>query len=118
MTPENQTKTSSTTSTQSTPSAAPKAAMFGLPSLPSFDPMAMFGASQQAFAKLMTDAYGRVRSFADQIATVEGQLLTRAQGAVSSWAQLTQDAIAYTAQLSAEARKLGLESMHKMNPGS
>jgi len=34
--------------------------------------------------------------------------------AVATWAQLTQDAIAYSAQLSAEARKLGLDAATKL----
>ena len=37
-------------------------------------------------------------------------MIGRAQGAVANFAQLAQDAIAYGAQLSAEARKLGLEA--------
>jgi hypothetical protein len=80
----------------------------------SFDPMQYWTASQQAFQKAMADAQTRAQAFADQCATVESQVTARAQGAVASWAQLAQDAIAYTAQLSAEARKLGLETARKL----
>jgi hypothetical protein len=100
---------------------APKAAP--LPEMPfpqfgSFDPMAYWTQSQQAFQKLMTDSYARAQSFADQYAALEAQVVSRAQGAVANWAQLTQDAIAYSAQLSAEARKLGFESARKMSAGA
>jgi hypothetical protein len=84
----------------------------------SFDPMAYWTQSQQTFAKAMSDAYGRAQAFADQYASLEAQLITRAQGAVASWAQVTQDAIAYGAQLSAEARKLGFEAARRAGAGA
>jgi hypothetical protein len=83
-----------------------------------FDPMAYWTTSQQTFAKAMSDAYGRAQSFADQYAALEAQLVTRAQGAVATWAQLTQDAIAYSAQLSAEARKVGFEAARRAGAGA
>jgi hypothetical protein len=79
-----------------------------------FDPYAMWTASQQAFAKMMADGYGRAQAYADQYAALESQMIARAQAAVASWAQLTQDAIAYGGQLSAEARKLSLDTFKKM----
>jgi len=85
---------------------------------PSFDPMAYWTQSQQAFQKLVTDSYARAHSFAEQYAALETQMISRAQGAVANWAQLTQDAIAYSAQLSAEARKLGFETARKMSVGA
>mgnify|MGYP001262290504 CR=1 FL=1 len=87
-------------------------------SFASFDPMTYWTTSQQAFQRMVTDAYGRAQTFAEQYAALEAQLVQRAQGAVASWAQLTQDAIAYSAQLSAEARKLGIETYRKMNVGA
>ena len=78
------------------------------------DPMAYWTQSQQAFQKLMSEAHGRAQAFADQYATLEAQMISRAQGAVATWAQLTQEAIAYGAQLSTEARKLSVETMKKM----
>jgi hypothetical protein len=71
------------------------------------DPVAMWTASQQAFAKMMTEGYGHY-------AALESQMIARANAAVATWAQLTQDAIAYSAQLSAEARKLGLDAVTKL----
>jgi hypothetical protein len=84
----------------------------------SFDPMAYWTQSQQVFQKLVTDSYARAHSFAEQYAALETQMISRAQGAVSNWAQLAQDAIAYSAQLSAEARKLGFETARKMSVGA
>ena len=84
----------------------------------SFDPMAYWTQSQQTFQKLVTESYARAQSFAEQYAALETQMISRAQGAVSNWAQLTQDAIAYSAQLSAEARKLGFETARKMSVGA
>ncbi|HEY1557078.1 MAG TPA: hypothetical protein VGF94_19720, partial [Kofleriaceae bacterium] len=81
---------------------------------PSFDPMAMFAASQQAFQQMMTDAQGRARAFADEYAQLEAQLVARAKQAIDTWAQLAHDALAYSAQLSAEARKLGVDAARKM----
>jgi hypothetical protein len=98
-----------TETSQSKSQATPKAE----PPFPSFDPMTFWSTSQQAFHKAMTDAYGRAQSWADQYAAMEQLFVSRAQGAVSNWAQLTQDAIAYSAQLSAEARKLGLDAIRK-----
>jgi hypothetical protein len=84
----------------------------------SFDPMAMWTNGQAQFSKLMTDALGRVSSFGDQFVAFEGQMVERAQGAVTTWAKLTQDAIAYGAQLSSEARKTSLETAKKFGIGA
>lgn len=78
-----------------------------------FDPMTAWTTGQAAFHQMMTDAMTRMASLTDDVATLEHQLIARAQGAVASWAQLTQEAIAYGAQLSAQARKLGLETARK-----
>lgn len=79
-----------------------------------FDPMAAWTTAQQTFHKMVTDALSRAQSFVDEYGALEQQMYTRAQGAVQNWAQLTQDAIAYAAQLSAQARKLGIETARKM----
>ena len=84
----------------------------------SFDPMAFFVATQQTWQKAFADAYGRSQSFADQYAALESQLVARTQAAVANWAQLTQDAISYSAQLSAEARKLTVEAYRKAAVGA
>ena len=84
----------------------------------SFDPIAYWGAAQQAFQRMTADAQGRAQAFADQYGALEAQLVQRAQGAVAAWAQLTQDAIAYGAQLSAEARKISLDACRRMSTGA
>ncbi|HEY1814947.1 MAG TPA: hypothetical protein VGG74_21515 [Kofleriaceae bacterium] len=91
-----------------TKTAAPAATMFA-----GFDPMTAWTTGQAAFHQMMTDAMARFASFSEDVAALEHQMVTRAQGAVASWAQLSQDAIAYGAQLSAQARKLGLETARK-----
>lgn len=110
--PETNTNTKTAPKTESTnPFAA-------LPSFAQFDPMGIWAQSQQAFAKMMTDSTTRWQSFADQYAQVEQQVATHAQNAVTNWAQLAKDAIAYGTQLSAEARKLSLETAKKMGVGA
>jgi len=84
------------------------------PSMPTFDPMAMWAQSQQAFTKMINDSLTRWQSFGDQYAAVEQQVASHAQAAVTQWAQLAKDAIAYGQQLSAEARKLSVEAAKKM----
>ena len=79
-----------------------------------FDPMTAWTQGQQAFTQMMADAFVRMTSFAEEYATLESQFVIRAQGAVQNWAQLTSDAIAYGAQLSAQARKTGFENAKKL----
>jgi len=83
-----------------------------------FDPMAYWNASQQTFQKMLVDACGRAQAFADQYAQLEAQFVSRAQSAVANWAQLTNEALAYSAQLSAEARKLSFETARRMGIGT
>jgi hypothetical protein len=87
-------------------------------STPSFDPIAAWTASQQAFLKMFGDAQGRAQAFVDEYAALEAQMLARAKTAIDSWAQLANDALAYSAQLSAQARKLGLEAARKVGAAS
>jgi hypothetical protein len=93
---------------------------FEMPTNPfaAFDPMAYWNTSQQSFQKMLVDAYGRAQAFADQYAAMEQQFISRAQTAVSNWAQLTNEALAYGAQLSAEARKIGFETAKRMGVGA
>ena len=77
-------------SNQPEPKTAPLANPFT-----AFDPMSMFAATQQAFARLMTDAFERAESMSTQ------------------YAQLTHDALSYSAQLASEARKLGFDSLRR-----
>jgi len=105
--------TETKTETKTTASAQIPAAAFANP-FAGFDPMGAWTQGQHAFHQMMADAYGRMQSFAEEYAAMESQLVTRAQGAVQNWAQLTADAFAYGAQLSAQARKLGLENAKKL----
>jgi hypothetical protein len=95
-----------------TPKTAPSSTPF--PTLPTFDPMAMWAQSQAAFTKMINDSMARWQSFGDQYAAVEQQVASHAQTAVTQCAQLAKDAIAYGQQLSAEARKLSIETAKKM----
>ena len=79
-----------------------------------FDPMAAFTASQQAMHDLWADTHARAHAFVDEYAQLEAQMMARAKQAIETWAQLAQDALAYSAQLSAQARKLGLEAAKKI----
>ncbi len=79
-----------------------------------FDPMTAWTQGQAAFHQMMADAFGRMSLVAEQYASIESQLVTRVQGAVANWAQLTNDAIAYGAQLSTHARKAGIANAQKL----
>jgi hypothetical protein len=82
--------------------------------LPTFDPMAMWAQGQAQMQKLIGDATSRWQAFAEQYAQIEQQVSSHAQTAVTNWAQLAKDAIAYGVQLSAEARKLSVETAKKL----
>ncbi len=106
--------------TPETPKTIPSAPSFpqGFPQVPSFDPLAMWQQGQQAFTKMMNDSLSRWQAFGDQYAAIEAQVSTQAQNAVTQWAQLAKDAIAYGSQLSAEGRKLAAEAAKKMGVGA
>ena len=108
----NETKTSSTPNASTSTAGATAGSFPG--SLPGFDPMAAWAQGQQMFTKLMTDSVGRWETFAAQYASIEQQVASHATTAVNHWAQLAKDAIAYGQQLSAEARKLSVETAKKM----
>jgi hypothetical protein len=75
-------------------------------------------ASQEAFQKMIGDAFGRSQAFGDEVAALEAQMAQRAHDAVDQWAKLAHDTINYGTQLSAQARKLGLETARKITPGA
>ena len=102
------TATMSTEKTASNPTPPPPF------TLPNMDPMAIWAESQAQLTKMMTAALGRWQSFGDQYANVEAQVQAHAQNAVTNWAQLAKDAIAYGVQLSTDARKLSVETAKKM----
>ena len=101
------------TKTNPTPANPPKTDSNANP-FASFDPMAAFVASQQAFHKMLADAQTRAQALADEYAQLEAQMIARAKQAIETWAQLAHEALAYSAQLSAEARKLGLDAARKL----
>lgn len=80
----------------------------------SFDPMQMWAQGQAQMQKMMGDAVTRWQAFSDQVAQIEQQVSSHAQTAVTNWAQLAKDAIAYGVQLSAEARKLSIDTAKKL----
>ena len=80
-----------------------------------FDPSAFWAQGQQAFTKMMSESLARWQSFADQYAAIESQVASHAQAAVTNWAQLAKDAIAYGQQLSAEARKMATDATKKLS---
>src|SRR5262245_41641578 len=83
-----------------------------------FDPMAAWSASQQQFHKMMSEAYSRWQAWADEYATLEGQMFTRARAAIDTWAQVSRDTLAYCEQLSAQARKISTEAVRKASVGA
>ena len=83
-----------------------------------FDPMAAWQAGQATWHKMMTDAFTRAQSWADEYASIEAQMYGRAVQAVDTWAQLARDTIHYSQQLSIQARKLGFEAARKAGVGA
>ncbi len=83
-----------------------------------FDPMTAWTNAQQNLQKLVSDAYARTQAWADEYATLEAQMFARANQAVDTWAQLAHDSIAYTSNLSAQARKIGFEAVRKTGFGA
>jgi hypothetical protein len=82
-----------------------------------FDPMTAWTAGQQQMHQWMADAMKRMAVLADEYAALEAQMISRAHGAVANWAQLAQDALVYGAQLSAQARKISVETARKFSNG-
>jgi hypothetical protein len=83
-----------------------------------FDPMAAWTAGQATWHKMMSDAFGRTQAWADEYASIEAQMYSRALQAVDTWAQLARDTIHYSQQLSIQARKLGFEAARKAGVGA
>ena len=77
------------------------------------DPMKAWEQTTQVWQKMFTDAQGQAQKWADEYASLEKQLFVRAGQAIDTWAQLAKDSLAYTEQLSAQARKLGFDAARK-----
>ncbi len=78
------------------------------------DPMGYWASFRQAMGAAQAQASAQAGKLDAQYADLEAQLVDRAQTAVATWAQLANDAIAYGAKLSVEARKLGADAAKKM----
>ena len=101
-----------------TQNPAPKTEATAQNPFASFDPMAAWTTAQQTFHKMFADAAARAQAFGEEYAALEAQMYAKAQAGIANWAQLTQDALAYSAQLSQQARKLGGEAARKMGVGA
>lgn len=106
----NETKTNQSPKTE--PAAAPHNPFAA------FDPTGVWTQAQANWQKMMGEAYGRAQSWANELAAMESQMFVRANGAIDTWAQLAHDTLAYSAQLSAQARKLGFEAARKAGVGA
>ena len=78
-----------------------------------FDPAGAWGAAQQSWQKMISESFSRAQTWADEYASIEKQMLDRANEAVDTWAKVAHDTIAYSQQLTAQARKLGVEAARK-----
>ena len=77
------------------------------------NPMGAWTTTQQTWQKVVGDHFVRAQAWSDEYEKNEGEMVKRAHGAVDTWAQLAHDTINYTAQLSAQARKLSTEAVRK-----
>lgn len=82
------------------------------------NPVTAWSTSQQAMRQMMTDSVNRAQAWGDEYAALEAQMLARANAAIDTWAQLAHDTLSYTAQLSAQARKLSVEAARKAGVGA
>jgi hypothetical protein len=82
--------------------------------LSAFDPTLYWAGFRDAMHNATSKASSTADQYTAQYAALETQLIERAHSAVQTWAQLSHDAIAYAAQLSTEARKLGVEAARKV----
>jgi len=79
----------------------------------SANPMGAWTAAQAQFGKMMADSFVKTQSWSDEYAANESEMVKRAHGAVDTWATLAHDTINYSAQLSAQARKLSFDAARK-----
>ena len=78
-----------------------------------FDPAGAWGVAQQTWHKMISESFSRAQTWADEYASIEKQMFDRANEAVDTWAKVAHDTIAYSQQLTAQARKLGIEAARK-----
>src|SRR6185436_15888307 len=77
------------------------------------NPMGAWTVAQTQFQKMIADSFVKTQAWSDEYAANEAQMVQRAHGAIDTWAQLAHDTINYSAQLSAQARKLSFEAARK-----
>ncbi|MBP8807445.1 MAG: hypothetical protein KBG48_14400 [Kofleriaceae bacterium] len=95
------TTASATSNSTSSKARSPFELPFAMPMMP------------DAFAQLMRDQIARTQAVMGELASYEGQAVTRARTAVDELSRLANDSITYVGQLSAEWRKLSLEAMQR-----
>jgi hypothetical protein len=77
------------------------------------NPFGAFVSSQATFQKAVADSFTRAQAWTDEYAANEAEMTKKAHSAVDAWAALAHDSINYTAQLSAQARKLSFDAARK-----
>jgi hypothetical protein len=73
----------------------------------------MFARGQEAFARAMSEQVERTQKVMDELTGYEAVAVQRARAAVADLAKLATDSIDYCAKLSAEWRKLALETTRR-----
>lgn len=77
------------------------------------NPLAAWTTATAGAQKLAADSLARAQAWSEEYAATEADVAKRAHSAVDTWAQLAHDSINYTAQLSAQARKLSFDAARK-----
>ena len=77
------------------------------------NPLGAWTQTQASFQKMVGDSFVRTQAWSDEYVAQETQMTAKAHGAIDTWAQLAHDTINYTAQLSAQARKLSVDAARK-----
>ena len=88
-------------------------AMSSWSTAPSTNPLAAWATATAGAQKIAADSIARAQAWSDEYAANEAKMLERAHGAIDAWAQLAHDTINYSAQLSAQARKLSFDAARK-----
>lgn len=89
-------------------------AMTSMSSATGANPFAAWtNAAQSSFGKIIGDSFVRTQAWSDEYAANEAQMVSKAHGAIDTWAQLAHETINYSAQLSAQARKLSFDAARK-----
>ncbi len=77
------------------------------------NPFGAWTQTQASVQKIIGDSFVRTQVWSDEYVAQESQMVAKAHGAIDTWAQLAHDTINYSAQLSAQARKLSVEAARK-----